>query len=300
MFRRAPKAEVQETWWQRHVSEKPKRGGKPVLCQFARQFPPLVADFLDCGRQFKRRLREETVTDLMMVYLQSLGSDQIIVDFPDEPTTGADMQWNFVNRGNDTFYCLLLQAKCAYGNDALLSRHTYKYLSHCTAGRYQADILCEASRNAGFPTYPLYIFYNPAHTCLAARDVEGTTIEGVNLANGYSIRSFARKRRTHISGIRPYMHSLTRLFCPPDDQARIPRPADVRDYLIHRGSMSFGLPEDILRALDADDHIMIPPEVGTAIPEGVQARIERTGAPVEGTLLRRRRVTFISDAAAEE
>jgi hypothetical protein len=236
----------------------------------------------------------------MMVTLQNLGSDQIIVDFPDEPTTGADMEWNFVNRRNHTFYRLRLQAKCAYGNDALFSRHTYKYLSHRTAGRCQADILCEVSRNAGYPTYPLYIFYNPAHTCLVARDVEGPMIEGVNLANGYSIRSFARMGRTHISGIRPWMHSLTRLFCPPDDHARIPRPADVRDYLMHRGSVSFGLPEDILKALDADDHIMIPPEVGTAIPEDVQARIEGTGAPVEGRLLRRRRVTFISDGADKE
>jgi hypothetical protein len=120
-------------------------------------------------------------------------------------------------------------------------------------------------------------------------------IEGVNLANGYSIRTFARIGRRHISGIRPYMHSLTRPFCPPDDHTRIPRPADVRDYLMHRCSGSFGLSEDILKALDADDHIMIPPEVGTAIPEDVQARIEGTGAPDERTLLRIRRVTFISD-----
>jgi hypothetical protein len=68
-----------------------------MLCQFARQFLQLVANFLERGRQFKRRLREETITDLMMVHLQNLGSDQIIVDFPDEPTTGADMEWNFVN-----------------------------------------------------------------------------------------------------------------------------------------------------------------------------------------------------------
>lgn len=271
-----------------------------MLCQFARQFPPLVAGFLERGRQFKRRLREETVTDLMMVNLQNLGSDQIIVDFPDEPTTGADMEWNFVNRSNHTFYRLLLQAKCAYSKDALLSRHTYKHLSHRTAGRYQADILCEAARNAGYPTYPLYIFYNPAHTCVAARDVGGPMIEGVNLADGYSIRFFATMGRRHIPAIRPYMHGLTRLFCPRDDHARIPRPAAVRDYLMHRGSVAFGLPEDILKALDADDHIMIPPEVGTAIPEDIQARIENTGAPVDGTLLRRRRVTFISDGAEEE
>jgi hypothetical protein len=168
-------------------------------------------------------------------------------------------------------------------------------LSHRTAGKFQADILCEAARKAGYPTYPLYIFYNPAHTCVVARDVEGPMIEGVNLADGYSIRSFATMRRTHILSIRPYMHSLTRLFCPPDDHTRIPQSADVRDYLMHRASVSFGLPEDILEALDADDHIMIPPEVGTAIPGDVQARIERIAAPVERTPLRRWRVTFISD-----
>jgi hypothetical protein len=271
-----------------------------MLCQFARQFPPLVAEFLERGRRFKRRLREETVTDLMMVNLQNLGSDQIIVDFPDEPTTGADMEWNFVNRSNHTFYRLLIQAKCAYGNDALLSRHTYKYLSHRTAGRYQADILCGTARNALYPTYPLYIFYNPAHTCVVARDVEGPMIEGVNLADAYYIRSFATMGRRHIPDIRPYMHSLTRLFCPPGDHARIPRPADVRDYLMHRAGVSFGLPEDILKALDADDYVMVPREVGTAIPEDVQARIEGTAIPVEGTLLRRWRVTFISDGADEE
>ena len=39
-------------------------------------------------------------------------------------------------------------------------------------------------------------------------------IEGVNLADGYSIRSFARMGRRHISSIRPYMHSL-RGYLPP-------------------------------------------------------------------------------------
>lgn len=271
-----------------------------MLCQFAGQFPPLVAEFLECGRRFKRRLREETVTDLMMVNLQNLESDRIIVDFPDEPTTGADMEWNFVNRRNHTFYRLLIQAKCAYGDDASLSRHTYKYLSHRTAGRYQADILCGAARNAVYPTYPLYIFYNSAYTCVVARDAEGPTIEGVNLANAYSIRFFATTGRRRIPGIRPYLHSLTRLFCPPDDRTRIPRPTDVRDYLMNRASVSFGLPEHILKALDADDHIMVPPEVGNTIPEDVQARIEGTAIPVEGTLLRRWRVTFISDGADKE
>ena len=43
-----------------------------MLCQFAREFPPLVAKFLESARLFRRRLGETTVTDLMMVNLQNL------------------------------------------------------------------------------------------------------------------------------------------------------------------------------------------------------------------------------------
>ena len=112
------------------------------------------------------------------------------------------MEWNFLNRTNHTFYRLLIQPKRAYGDDALLSRHTYRYLSHRTSGgRYQADILWDV-----------------------ARPCAGPVVEGVNLANGYSIRRFARIGKRNILGIRPHMHSLTRLFCPPGRPARIPRP----------------------------------------------------------------------------
>ena len=269
-----------------------------MLCQFAREFPPLVAKFLESDRLVSADSGETTVTDLMMVNLQNLGSDQIIVDFPDEPTTGADMEWNFLNRTNHTFYRLLIQAKRAYGDDVLLSRHTYRYLTHRTSGgRYQADILCRAARRAHHPTYPLYIFYNPKRTCDVARPCAGPVVEGVNLANGYSIRRFARTGKRNIMGIRPHMHSLTRLFCPPGRPARIPRPADVRDYLMHRSSVSSGLPVEVSRSLDADD-IIVPPEVGTEIPEDVQARVDDTASPVERMRLRRWRVTFISDGAA--
>ena len=38
---------------------------------------------------------------------------------------------------------------------------------------------------------PLYFFYNPAHTCSLADRDGWPGIEGVNLANGYQIRSYA-------------------------------------------------------------------------------------------------------------
>ncbi|WP_433996363.1 DUF6615 family protein [Bradyrhizobium liaoningense] len=69
-----------------------------MLCLFAQHFPRSVAALLQRGQVLKRRFREETVTDLLMANLLQLGGGSIIVEFPDEPTTGADMEWNFINR----------------------------------------------------------------------------------------------------------------------------------------------------------------------------------------------------------
>ena len=81
-----------------------------MLCEFAHQFPLFVERFLDQGRALRRRFREETVTDLMMGGLITAGGGRLIVEFPDEPATGADMEWNFVDQRTSTFFRLMLQA----------------------------------------------------------------------------------------------------------------------------------------------------------------------------------------------
>ena len=162
-----------------------------MLCQFARQFPPFVADFMESSRDLGRRFREETITDMMMAALKIAGGQRVIVRFPNEQETGGDMEWNFVNPYDRTFYRLVIQAKCAYPNGPFWTRHSYRHLSHRTDNKFQADVLCEYARQARYPTYPLYFFYNPAHTCSLADRDGWPGIEGVNLANGYQIRSYA-------------------------------------------------------------------------------------------------------------
>src|SRR6266481_5103308 len=176
-----------------------------MLCHFAHQFPPFVANFLESSRDLGRRFREETITDMMMAALQLIGGASVIVRFPNEPKTGADMEWNFVNPYDGTFYRLIIQAKCAYGYGSDWTRHSYKYLPHRTGNKFQADVLCDEARQSTQPTYPLYIFYNPAHTCSLIGQSGYSSIEGVNLANGYLTRSLATAGQRRSSTIRHYV-----------------------------------------------------------------------------------------------
>ena len=81
-----------------------------MLCYFACEFPQFVAGFLHGSRGTGRSFREETITDIMMANLKLLGRDRVIVRFPNESRTGADMEWNFVNRSDGSYYRLLIQA----------------------------------------------------------------------------------------------------------------------------------------------------------------------------------------------
>lgn len=268
-----------------------------MLCEFAQKFPPIIADFMEHGRKTRRRYKEDTITDLMVAHLRELAPGHIHFDFPDEPNTGADMEWDFVNRSDGSFYRLNLQAKCAYGNEDDSSRHTYKWLSYRVGknkDRYQADVLCQAATQANVPTWPMYIFYNPSLTCaLANDDYLGPTIEGINLADGYQIRSLATSGLRRIPTIRQHLHSLTLLFCATDN--RIPTPVDVRQYLLQHVSNYLGFPAGVRDQLVEDGYARIPPEVGTSIPHEVLARLEAEATDDAPRPLARWRLIFVSD-----
>jgi len=197
-----------------------------MLCYFSHQFPQFVAAFIQNGRKLRRRFREESVTDLLMGSLMTIGGARVIVEFPDEVVTGADMQWDFANRDNGTFLRLLIQAKQLYGEGSIWSRHNYSEILRPSgaAGKAQADVLCDTARNASAPTVPIYLFYNPLTTCdlAAARGVKH--LRGVNWCDGYRIERLVkaaaadkklRTRNKSLAAIHPYLLSLPDLFCPP-------------------------------------------------------------------------------------
>lgn len=194
-----------------------------MLCYLAQQFPLFVADFLERGRLLRRRFREETVTDLLMGSLITAGGKRVIVEFPDEPITGADMEWNFVNLDDQTFFRILLQAKQSYGAGRIWTRHCYRELLHTSGNgsKLQAVALCDTAR-AEKATYPLYILYHPASTCYTAQTGGFSYVTGASLADGYEIERLVtgatsralRTQNKSLKKIAPLLFSLSELFCP--------------------------------------------------------------------------------------
>lgn len=195
-----------------------------MLCSFAQQFPFFVETFLRHGGTLRRRFREETVTDLMMGSLMTAGGGRLVVEFPNEPVTGADMEWNFVDPDAGTFFRIMLQAKQAYGEGSVWTRHCYRGLLHTSGAgaKPQAEALCDSARHPGSATYPLYIFYHSGWTCDLARSSGVHDVAGVNIADGFVIERLVksattrrlRTRNKNLRTIKPSLFPLSTLFCP--------------------------------------------------------------------------------------
>lgn len=77
-----------------------------------------AAPFVDLerSRPLRRRFRAETVTDLGMRGLITAGEWLIIVGFPDEPATGADMEWISANPNDGKILRILLPEPRSFGS----------------------------------------------------------------------------------------------------------------------------------------------------------------------------------------
>ncbi|WP_248410218.1 DUF6615 family protein [Aliiroseovarius sp. S2029] len=194
-----------------------------MLCHMAHNFPAFTENFLDRSATLQKSFREETITDMLIANIVALGGKNVVVDFPNELSTGADMEWTLVDRSDGSFVRLLIQAKRSYGKGKQWGRHSFRELYHQsgTPKALQAKVLCDTARAAA-ATYPLYIFYVPGKTCKLARLDNALNASGVTLADGYEIEKLAisasdRKTRTKNRSSRTIsekMFPLQSLFCP--------------------------------------------------------------------------------------
>jgi hypothetical protein len=303
-----------------------------MLCHFANSFPRFVASFLQRGRTLKRRFREEIITDLMMGSLLSLGGGRVLVEFPNESVTGADMEWNFINEDHNTSFRILLQAKQLYGNGKIWKRHCYRELFHQSGagGELQAKLLCETARTSPTATYPLYIFYHPAKTCDLSRLSGIDVVQGVNLADGFFIEALVKSANTpalrttnrSLGTILPSLFPLAKIFCPTlvDELGPVAfrgMPSSIPlllSFATGRGVIGFPLPptpEEVRQRLVdkrfgvasyLDELSPFPsrfpdiPRVADVIPADVAAILNRRSGSTDGqeVQLDRWRVTFVS------
>jgi len=270
-----------------------------MLCVFAHTFPEFVAAFLDRGAALRRRFREETITDMLMSALVPAKPFGIYVDYPDEPTTGADMQWDFVSRGNWHHFRLLIQAKLLYPKGAAWSDHSYVQLFHAVTGTYQAKILADAAR-AMAGCFPLYAFYNPGTSCRLASASGTHSLCGINLANGYLMERLvvgARARRRialtkKVGTLHPTFGRLADLFCH-ESPALCPSPAEIREWLVRWNARAWE--EADLHSKDRE--IPPVPAVNEKLPDDISFVRDlpiEPGIPVEVPTPELRRIIFVS------
>ncbi|NTF59403.1 hypothetical protein G6L12_31295 [Agrobacterium rhizogenes] len=160
-----------------------------MLCDLAHSFPPQVAELLERDRGLKRNFREESVTDLLMFSLVGLEPFGIRVDFPDEPTTGGDMDWVFaapqdINGGR--YLRIILQAKRAQFSKSKGGYWFYQHLDH-EKGKQASTLVRHASSSpGGISTLSLFAFYHPT-SALSARTATLPAVEGVNLVFAHQV-----------------------------------------------------------------------------------------------------------------
>ncbi|RCK33488.1 hypothetical protein TH9_11470 [Thalassospira xiamenensis] len=170
-----------------------------MLCSFSRTFPRNVEKFLRNESRLRRRFREETVTDLLVGGILGIGASNLIVDFPDEVKTGADMEWVFYDAATNSFFRIFIQAKRSFGRGKQWKRHSVRELFHRTKStkKLQSDVLINCVKKYGTSSYPLYFIYNSGTTCTLARNDKVQNIEGVNVVDGYFINNRVKHAAHH-------------------------------------------------------------------------------------------------------
>lgn len=222
-----------------------------MLCELAHSFPARIAELLERDRGLKRNFREETVTDLLMAGLVGLEPCGIRVDFPDEPTTGGDMDWIFaapLDIKGGRYLRLILQAKRAQFAKLKAGGYWYyHHLDHGTPPGSQAKTLVghAATSPGGTATLPLYIFYHPS-SALAPATSTLPAIEGINLVFAYDVEPVVRrgctKQEKKVDYWRDRFIPLSDILCWPAELIGLGNPSNPNTTQFMIGPDTIGLP----------------------------------------------------------
>ena len=123
----------------------------------------ICGNFLDLEAPSKRwKVRETSVSDLIIAHFQSTNSAEVCVDASDELRTSADLEIAFCGTYNFITY---LQAKRSTQNK---NSYSFKEINHKVGENYQVKLLQEYCKTETAkhrtPHIPLYLFYHGNQT----------------------------------------------------------------------------------------------------------------------------------------
>lgn len=184
----------------------------------------MAAGFLELETQIGRRFREDSVTDIIIASLLSIGGSNATVFTPPEVTTGGDFDLVIYNPAATDGVQYRIQAKRLVSNGKNWSWSSYRELDHPHGTGKQASTLVRSSAQEKVPTIPLYAFYNPLGVCEASNN----EIAGIQLADGRAINAIVRAlvqakakgrrpRWKRVEYLRPLFFPLSTILCTPND-----------------------------------------------------------------------------------
>lgn len=107
-----------------------------TLCDLSSTLPQIVGALLDRETKLQRgRFREETLTDIVTASLAAFAGRNLMIEYPDEPTTGGDLDLDFVNTNTGGLLQIRLQAKrlnasTRAGRNVDMRHRSYEELLH--------------------------------------------------------------------------------------------------------------------------------------------------------------------------
>lgn len=253
----------------------------------ARDFSSKASVFLDKASSLNRSFREETLTDILMGGMLAFDQLGIEVDFPDEPKTGADMEWMFRRKDRSSYYRLIIQAKKLGGSGRVWTRRSYPEIFHRvrSSGQLQSDLLVQEARMQP-ATVPLYLFYTNETVCdLAAQD--GKKLYGASLVDGELINRLVNGRvkgalkvseASSLKALQPNMKPLTKLLCSEQETPKTRAQFESGDLLFFVSSermkvLYTGVPTpEHIRARLLDMFGSDVPSLGEGQPEAFDRR----------------------------
>lgn len=257
------------------------------LCDVARSFPEYIAIMLQRENALSRgRFCEETFTDLLTAALIPFMGKYVQIAYPDEPSTGGDIDFIFENAKSGRQLVVRVQAKRLNQQfEGNLSRRSRA--SKATAGRENKfenrrynELLHVVKKTKAYqyetltsdPTVvPLYAFYNHQDVVDEARSrALVPQVSGVNLAFADKIKPSLYQERIGLKSkpqkksgnkrltfLQPWFFGLDVLFCPDSKRLLVPTPERVAERLRNRWMTDLKPQEDpvyikLAMAIDAD------------------------------------------------